>query len=616
MFRGEKFGLDNSANLMKMAQWAERNDFDDKSRQYMAMADRYQQREIEESKREKLAEAQLGVSKLLTEMQGVATNKDIPTAERTMKINELSLQAQGIASAGGMNPVSVVNPTNEFLNYIATADANTSATAVLNDANALKTDIGLAIASGDVTKAQRLLADLPGLRSRAAALNDPDLLADVDAGIQTMMAKLPDAQETEYERRAARAFEYFLDSGDAEDSRAMQITAQPQTREIFRKKVAEHEAAKKAEERLEAELAGINLRNQKLQGELQTAEDEGTLIPATQFAALKAAGEYDKYFTAWTNMADLPYRRQQLNKDMRARNKALQDMQDGALQDKAAMYVLQAPRFIEQMETDDWDFGKDLDNWVELYASTLTDQNTVNMLSKVIAGDPRFPEANDEEQKKIALERVITHLLATDEYFSEAFKANESQKARREDAAAISLEENEIEWQSVSEGGLSVNTYPEHPNGYYRRKLEETNMALEQAGKDPMTEDEFRTIYTNKYKKPVVAETVVSTGGSRANPSPDVIGETLAGEIIRPRQRGRKARQPAPKGSNGPSLLQRQRDNLSPPIGPMGDIEDYQTKLRQAREAMPNSPYQGSFLTDFPETAPPYIDPRYKNFGG
>ena len=45
MFRGEEFNLDNSANLMKMAQWAERNGYEDKAKQYMALGYKEKERE-------------------------------------------------------------------------------------------------------------------------------------------------------------------------------------------------------------------------------------------------------------------------------------------------------------------------------------------------------------------------------------------------------------------------------------------------------------------------------------------------------------------------------------------------------------------------------------------
>lgn len=605
-FRGDPYTLDNSTNLLQMAQWAERNGFDDKSRQYMALADRYQQREIEETKAKKLAEAQLGVSKLLSQMQSVATDKTLPTKDRTAKINELSLEAQTIAAAGGMNPVAVVNPTNEFLTYVATADANTSAAAVLNDANTLKADISMALAQGDMTKAERLMLQLPSIRSRAMALGDPDLIADVDQGMETIRGRIPDAQEQQWESRAARAFDYYLDSGDENDPRALQIAAQPEAGELYRKKVAEHKAAKKAEEKLEADLANLRLRNQKLQADLATAEQEGTLIPATQFRALTKE-DYATYQAAWTNMADFPFKRQSLNRYWTQRNESLQKIQDDSLKEEASMYVLQAPRFIEQMETDGWDMTKDLDDWVETYASTITDDKTVDMLARVIAGDPRFPEATPEERKQIALERVITHLLATDEYFSEAFKANEDNKARKTNNKVITLKENEAEWRDVDEGGVSVNTYPEHPNGYYKRAFEATNTARKLENKKPYTEEEFLKIYTGIYKKEIQRDPLRKEPGFPfLKPLEENYNQFLE----------RRSGSVAPRPPAGPSVLQRQQDNLSPPIGPMGDAEDYQTKLRRARQAQPYSPYTGSFLTDFPETAPPYIDPRYNNFGG
>jgi len=608
-FRGEKFALDNSANLMQMAQWAERNGFDDKSRQYMALADRYQQREIEETKRQKLSEAQLGVSKLLSQMQAVATDKTLPTADRTARINELSLEAQKIAAAGGMNPVSVVNPTNEFLNYVATADANSSAASILTEANTLKREINLALAQGDTTKAERLMAGLPAIRARANALGDPDLIADVDQGMDTIINKMPDAQERQWESRATRAFEYYLSSGDEDDPRALQITAQPEAGELYRKKIAEHKAAKKAAEKLELQLENQRLENAKLTADLDKAQREGGLIPATQFRALKEAGEYAAYERAWRNMAEAPFKRQQLNADMRKRNTALQEMMDKSLKDQAAGFILQAPTLLEQMETDGIDWTADLDEWVEDYGrAILAEPETAKMLAGVIAGDPNFIGAEtEEERQRIALEKIIRHLYSYDENFKEAWDANEANRKREDSNKDIIEAENEAEWVTVTDGPFEYNTWPDHSNGYYKRKFNETNEALKRAGQEPESESSFRERWTRDYKLEVAR---VPLRKEKGFPALKPLEERYNNYL------DSRSGSVAPRPPAGPSVLDRQRAKLSPPMGPMGDPEDYETKLKRARQAQPNSPYAGSFLTDFPETTPPYIDPRYRNFGG
>lgn len=76
----------------------------------------------------------------------------------------------------------------------------------------------------------------------------------------------------------------------------------------------------------------------------------------------------------------------------------------------------------------------------------------------------------------------------------------------------------------------------------------------------------------------------------------------------------RRSQTVATRPPSGPSVAQRQRDRLSPPIGPMGNPEDYNTDLRKARENQPNSPYRSRGGEQV--ASEPYINPRYRLFGG
>ena len=610
-FRGQPYALDNSANLMQMAQWAERNGFDDKSRQYMALADRYQQREIEEEKAKQLSQAQLGVSKILTQMQAVATDNTLPTADRMKRVRELSEQAKAIAAAGRMNPMAVVNPTNEFLTYIQTADANSSAASLLTQANDLKREIRLAVNDNDPTKAERLLAQFNAISARANALGDPDLVDQINEGIGTIIDKMPDAVDGQRESRATRAFELYLNSGDEDDPRGMALLADDETKALYREKIAEHKASLKAAEKLEAELQGQRLRNQKLEAELTTAEREGSLIPRNQLPTL-TDDDYRKYEASWRNMAEAPFRREALNKYWRTEHENRQKLVNKSLNDQAKTFVLQSPTLLEQMETDEWDWADDIDDWVdETGRAILSDSNTIEMLAGVIAGDPDFIAAETfEEKQKIAIDKIAQHLYSFDEAFQEVWDANEESKQRQATNKEIRLKENQAEWKPVKQGAFEINTYPGEGEGkaYFERTLEQANLEREREGKQPYTKDEFYKIYRKTYKRGVTGTQLPQ--GSRA-----AIANRSTDPNPAPRypQRGNRADRTS---SNAPSVLDRQRANLSPPMGPMGNAEDYETKLKRARQAQPNSPYVGSFLTDFPETTPPYIDPRYRNFGG
>ena len=76
----------------------------------------------------------------------------------------------------------------------------------------------------------------------------------------------------------------------------------------------------------------------------------------------------------------------------------------------------------------------------------------------------------------------------------------------------------------------------------------------------------------------------------------------------------RRSQTVATRPPSGPSVAESARAGLSPPIGPMGNPEDYNTDLRRARESQPNSPYKSQGGSQV--ASAPYINPRYRQFGG
>jgi hypothetical protein len=108
MFRGEEFGLDNSANLMKMGQWAERNGFDDKSRQYLTLAEDYRKRETEEEKARRLQVGRSSVASLQNEYMRVLKDPTLIGRDRDATLADLQGRMNAIAgTVEGMDPVRV-----------------------------------------------------------------------------------------------------------------------------------------------------------------------------------------------------------------------------------------------------------------------------------------------------------------------------------------------------------------------------------------------------------------------------------------------------------------------------------------------------------------------------
>ena len=618
-FRGQEFGLDNSANLMQMAQWAERNDFDDKSRQYMAMADRYQQREIEESKRQRLSAAQLQTAKALTEMQSIARDTSRPSKERIQAINNLSLQAQQQLSAGGGNPITVIEPANRLITYITDLDVKNSASTIQTEAQSLSGQISQAQADGDAVASERLISQFSGVVARANAHGDPDLVAEVGELYREAGKGQKDAREIQQDSRAARAFELWKQ--DPTNRGIIQLTGDPVTKEKFDKKVADFEATQTAAQKAELDIAKAEREAAEADRRARELAEEAVILPREAVKYLTEE-EWANYKQQHANSAELPERQKNLNKTYRDMSKSNEaEIRSGA--GAAAMqYVMEVPNRIAALDDDKGEvFGNDLEDWAEMLETNPTLMSNYKTHAEIVAknltNNLEFIDADPERRRQMAFEKTLEHLMLVDSEFRKNFEENavEIEAAQRRTSVKLQEEEAGWKWTRDPESGVVMNADPEHPNGLFKKLFELSNKGRVARGENPRSESEFRKEWTEKYKRPLVNEkdAVDANANSRTNPDPDPSYARRTG-LVRPRQQGRKAR--TVPTSNQPSLLQRQRDNLSPPIGPMGDAESYQTKLKQARDAQPYNPYAGSLLTDFPDTAPPYIDPRYRNFGG
>ena len=85
-FRGEKFGLDNSENLMKMAQWSERNGYEDQAKNYMALSYKQKEKEAQEAKDAALGKVMAGATQTSSVGQRLGAEGDLGGADATVAV--------------------------------------------------------------------------------------------------------------------------------------------------------------------------------------------------------------------------------------------------------------------------------------------------------------------------------------------------------------------------------------------------------------------------------------------------------------------------------------------------------------------------------------------------
>jgi hypothetical protein len=115
MFRGEEFKLDNSANLIKMGQWAERNGYEDKAKQYMALG--ASQQKVEQKKAYTTSVA-TGTEKLRGIRGNIAgINQEIARQEAAGVVNPDLLDARDALTNQLNTTVSNLNAMGSASNY-------------------------------------------------------------------------------------------------------------------------------------------------------------------------------------------------------------------------------------------------------------------------------------------------------------------------------------------------------------------------------------------------------------------------------------------------------------------------------------------------------------------
>jgi hypothetical protein len=598
-----------------MGQWAERNDFDDKSRQYMAMADRYQQREIEESKRERLSTAQLQTAKALSQMQTIARDTTLPSKERIEAINNLSLQAQQQLSAGGGNPISVIEPANKLITYVTDLDKKNSASTIQTEAQSLAGQISQAQADGDAVKAERLISQFNGVVGRANAHGDPALVAQVGELYRDAGKGQKDAREIQQDSRAARAFELWKQ--DPTNATIANLTGDSVTKEKFDKKIADYEATQTAAEKAELDIAKAKRDAAEADRKAQALAEEATILPRDTALKYLTDDEWATYKEQHANSAELPERQKNLNEMYRQVAKANEEEIRSGAAASAMQYVMEVPNRIAELDDDkgDW-IGNDLEDWAKMIESNPSLMSNYKVHAEIVArnltNNLEFIDADPERKRQMAFDKTLEHLMLVDSEFKKNFEENTEELEATQLKATVKLQEEQAGWKMIQdpETGVAMSTYPDHPNGLFKKMFELSNKSKNARGEKQESESEFKKRWTEMYKRSIENDELYRK--PQGFPVLDPAFENYEG--FKSQMESRSAGRTPPPSQ--PSVLQRQRNNLSPPMGPMGDPESYETKLKQARDAQPYNPYSQSFLTEFPDTAPPYIDPRYKNFGG
>jgi hypothetical protein len=521
-------------------------------------------------------------------------------------IREISTEAQQMAADANLDPRTVLTPINQLLGHVTTTEAAGQRATIQADASSLKNSIATALANNDTDTANRLIAEYQDVVDRANAHGNADLVKDVNTGLNTLIDKMPDARQRGINTLVARAIE-LKDTGGSEADISALLASDPEVRQAFNKEVAEREATDLEIANAQATLAKRQADLAEAEGRAQDRAVDGAQLTRDDLKFLTNE-EYAQYKVQHANFGEYPAKKIDENKKWLARNKSNQDQGEKRLSNQAKAYVQRMPMIIAEME-ESTDMSYDLDDWAEMTADPLGRQrwqDNAAIIAELVASDPRFIGGDAEEKERVARDITIQHMNGVSENFKKAWSANEKARNTREGAEAIRAEERAAEWVP----GKSPEQNPEVVDAEHKLHSAEARTM----GKAPLPRGEFiEKVWKPKWhyatNKRITDERdgINLSRGVRGNR----VETDLATNLFGDRQSGSQAPRQPVRNSGQPSLPQRQRANLSPPIGPMGEPDDYVTKLRQAREGQPNSPYP-----DLPPASDPYIYPPYRKLGG
>lgn len=600
----------SSDSLMNYAQYAARNGYKDEFDRYSRMSVLQGQAEEQERKRNALAEGQLLVANSLSGAREIAVNSSLPTGERKEKIQELAQQAREQAAAAGLDPRTVNTPIDQLLNHITSTETQGQATSILTEAAELQRQIAYAVSQNKPEEARALIEQYAPIMQRAEAHGSPDLIGKVSNGLTTLIKELPDAQERADNTKALRAVELTeTNNSQAEiDSLLNTPESEAQYLTILSEREADRLAVQAAEQQIEAQRLSIEqdkeaAEKRAFDGRELGFERGGDL---QYLIGTPMESQYKQQYAA----AQTHSGRKDVNKRYLTLNQEMQDRRREGLQSEALLYVNRIPQMLGDTETGDYNpFNKSLSGYANYQRIGTPEQGQqwtqhANVIAELLYKDPRFIGGNEKEKLEVAKEYTVNHLNRVDKYFKQAYENNEEAIKSKNLKDGVKQAEERGDWETVKSGETEESTSPVLNPNYVMQKYEEFAARALQNGNSITYEQWMEDVWKKQFHRP-------TRNPKLYRKAPGIPALKDMEERYDNYLEGREKIRPNYDLSSQSWLItdvaERQRANLSPPIGPMGDPEDYETKLRKARRELP-------FIyprPDLGEASEPFIYPSY-----
>ena len=600
----------SSDSLMNYANYASRNGYKDEFDRYSRMSVMQGQVEQQEAQKAKLSEGQLSIANSLSAARNIAVDTSLPTAERTEKIRQIEQEARDVAAISGVNPLTINEPISQLLNHISKTETAGQATTIAAEAAKLRTGIAESIARGEIGQTEALIAEYQPLIERAQAHGSVDLIDTVTNGLTGLIDKIPDAQERSDEKAALRAVELTEGGGSVNEIDA--LLTSPSIRKLYSTELSKREADQLALEQAEQDGIEQQLRIDKDRADAEERALEGAELTFQRGGGLEylAGSPMERQYIEQYAAAPTNARRKEINKKFIQLNGEVQANRQEGLKADALIYANRIAQMLGDTETGDFNpLNKSLGNWTDSLQLGTPQQSAswdkhATAIAELLHKDPRFYGGNEKERVEVAKEYTVNHMRRADKYFAQAYKNNEEARVASEKARGIRAEEEATDWAPTKDG---KDTNPASNAKYVDQQYKEWSARTLKNGQRGLSKkDWLEQVWKRWFYLPDRNQR--RDTGVRGNK----VETDVATRLFPNRRSGMQAERQPVRSDNGPSLLTRQRNNLSPPIGPMGDPEDYETKLRQARRDLPFEYPQ----PDLGESADPYIDPRYRNLGG
>jgi hypothetical protein len=601
----------SSKSLMNYANYASRNGYKDEFNQYSRMSVMQGQEEQRQAEKSALAEGQLLVANSLSEARQIAVNSSLPSGERQAKVQELAQQAREQAAAAGLDPRTVNTPIDQLMNHITTTETQGQATSIMTEAADLQRQIAYAVAQNKPEEARALIEQYAPIMQRAEAHGSPELIGKVTNGLTALIKELPDAQERADSTQALRAVELTETGGSEAEIRS--LLDSPESRaeylQILSEREADSLAVQAAEQQIEAQRLGIEedraaAEKRAFEGRELGFERGGDL---QYLIGTPMESQYKQQYAA----AQTASGRKDVNNRYLTLNQEMQDKRREGLQSEALLYVNRIPQMLGDTETSDYNpFNKSLSGYANHQRIGTPEQGQqwtqhANVIAELLYKDPRFIGGNEKEKLEAAKEYTVNHLNRVDKYFKQAYINNEEAIKSKNLKDGVKRDEERGDWETVKSGKNEQSTSPALNPDYVMQKYEEFARRALENGNSITYEQWMEDVWKKQFHRPTRNPKLYRK--APGIPAFKGIQENMDNYVEA------KADRMDPSLANRDQswlltdIAARQRANLSPPIGPMGEPEDYETKLRKARRNLPMAYPE----LDLGESADPYIYPSY-----